>query len=244
MQANLQHIILVQGAVEKFIEEYLQGHREMKTIGCMLNTVDKSIANKYQESGGRDHESRGYSSEALKEMECLQAENQALKAQLMSQLEDVQKENDDLKRALNKMKSCQSSHDEQVGMLLKEIQELKSRLETEKATKSPGQTCSTRAPVNCRIKMFNSIPKSLRNFYDQMENGTEELPKFSELGDFKTNKSTKAAYCKRKAIFSFIKAYGGGIDECLRNFDHLSPLQLYDQCIKKTRQTSILASQD
>lgn len=121
----------------------------------------------------------------------------------MSQLEDVQKENDDLKRALNKMKSCQSSHDEQVGMLLKEIQELESRLGTEMATKSPGQTCSIRAPVNCRIKVFNSIPKSLRNFYDQMENGTEELPKFSELGDFKTNKSTKAAYCKRNAIFSF-----------------------------------------
>lgn len=70
MKANfkLQHIILVQGAVEKFIEEYLQGHRE-------INTVDKSIANKYQESGYRDHESRGYSSEALKEMEYLQAEN-------------------------------------------------------------------------------------------------------------------------------------------------------------------------
>jgi hypothetical protein len=40
------------------------------------------------------------------------------------------------------MKTCQSSHDEQVGMLLKEIQELKSRLETEMAKKSPGQTCS------------------------------------------------------------------------------------------------------
>ena len=80
--------IIVQGAVEKFIE-YLQGHREMKTIGCMLNVVDKSIANKYQESSDRDHESHGYSSKALKEMECLQAENQALKAQLMSQLEDV-----------------------------------------------------------------------------------------------------------------------------------------------------------
>ena len=90
--------------------------------------------------------------------------------------------------------------------------------------------------------LFKLCSKSFINFYDQMENGTEELPKFSELGDFKTNKSTKAAYCKRKAIFSFIKADGGGIDECLHNFDHLSPLQLYDQCIKKTRQTSILAS--
>ena len=68
----------------------------------------------------------------------------------------------------------------------------------------------------------------------KMENGTEELPKFSELGDFITNKSTKAAYCKCKVIFSFIKAHEGGIDECLRNFDHLSPLQLYDQCVDKT----------
>ena len=170
-------IIVVQGAIEKFIE-YLQGHRDMKMIGCMLNTVDKSIANKYQESSDRDHESRGYSSKELKEMECLQAENQALKAQLMSQLEDVEKENDDLKRALDKMKSCQSSHDEQVGMLLKEIQELKSRLEAEMATIIPGQTCSARTPstpVNCRIKVFSSLPKSLRDFYDQMENGTEEL---------------------------------------------------------------------
>lgn len=202
--------ITVQGAVEKFIDEYLQCHKEMKTIGCMLNTIDRSIAN-YRESNDRDQE---YSTEALKEL----AENQSLKAQLMSQLEDVKKENDRLKRGLDKMKTCQSSHDEQVGMLLKEIQELKSKLE---AKKSPGQTCSTH--VNSQVKVFNSIPKSLRSFYNQMENGTEELPKFSELGDFKTNKSTKAAYCKHKAIFSFIKAYAGGIDECLRNFDHLSP---------------------
>ncbi len=124
-----------------------------------------------------------------------------------------------------------------MSMLLKEIQELKSRLETEMAKKSPGQTCSAQStPVNSRVMVFNSIPKSLRDFYNQMENGTEELPKFSELGDFKTNKSIKAAYCKRKAIFSFIKAYTGGIDECLSNFDHL--LQLYDQCIKKTRQAA------
>ncbi len=101
--------LTVQGAVEKFIDEYLQGHKEMKTIGCMLNTIDKSIANNYRESSQKSHD---YSTEALKEMECLQAENQALKAQLMSQLEDVKKENDHLKRALDKMKTCQSRHDE------------------------------------------------------------------------------------------------------------------------------------
>ena len=41
----------------------------MKTIGCMLKAVDKSIANKYQESNHSEswHE--------INEMECLQAEN-------------------------------------------------------------------------------------------------------------------------------------------------------------------------
>jgi hypothetical protein len=77
--------LTIQG-VEKFIDEYLQGHKEMKTIGCMLNTIDKSIANNW-ESSDHDQESHDYSIEALKEMECLQAENQAHKAQLMSQLE-------------------------------------------------------------------------------------------------------------------------------------------------------------
>lgn len=123
-------------------------------------------------------------------------------------------------------------------MLLKEIQELKRRLETEMAKNSTGQACAQSTPLNSRIKVFNSIPKSLKDFYNQMENGTDELPKFSELGDFKTNKSTKAAYCKRKAIFGFIKAYEGGVDECLHNYDHFSPLQLYDQYIKKTRQAN------
>ena len=64
-------------------------------------------------------------------MESLQAENHSLKAHLMSQLEEVQNENDHLKQALDKMKNSQSSYDKRVDMLLKEIQELKGRLETE-----------------------------------------------------------------------------------------------------------------
>ena len=127
-------------------------------------------------------------------------------------------------------------------MLLKEIQELRSKLEVEAAAKNNNArqtyTESTFPHSNSQIKAFNSLPKSLRDFYNQMENGSEELPKFSELIDFKTNKSTKAAYCKRKAIIGFIKAYRGGVDECLHNYEHLSPLQVYDQYIKKTRQTS------
>ena len=115
-----------------------------------------------------------YSSKALKETECLQAENQALKVQLMSQLEDVQKENNDLNRVLDKMK-CQSSHDEQVGMLLKKFRNSKADLKLkwqQKALAKPAVHARTPStPVNCRIKVFNSIPKSLRDFYDQMENG-------------------------------------------------------------------------
>ena len=60
------------------------------------------------------------------------------------------------------------------------------------------------------------------------------VKKFPELGEFKTNRSTKAACCKKEAIFSFIKENGGGVDECLRKYDHLSALQLYDQQLKKT----------
>ena len=232
---------LVQGAVEKFIKEYLPGHQQMKTIGSMLKAVDKNIAKMHQKSTDQlQGESFGYSSEATKEMESLQAENQALKAQLISQLEDVKKENDHLKQTLETMKSSQSNHDEQVAMLLKEIQELKGRLEAEITKNSTDQVCAQLTPLSNRVKAFNSIPKIMRDFYNQMEikNGSEEIPKFSELGEYKTNRSTKAAYCKRKAIFSFIKAYGGGVDECLLKYDHLSPLQLYDQHIKKTREAN------
>ena len=112
MQYHSMYIYnIVQGALEKFIEEYLPGHKQMKTIGCMLKAVDKSIANKCQESDHSESESCGYSIESINEMECLQAENQALKAQLMSQLEEVKKENNHLKQTLDQMKHSQSSHD-------------------------------------------------------------------------------------------------------------------------------------
>ena len=73
----------VHGAVEKFIEEYLPGCTQ-RTIGCIIKTVDKSIAKKHQ--GVSDHsKASGYSNEAIKEMECLQAKNQALKAHFYRQ---------------------------------------------------------------------------------------------------------------------------------------------------------------
>lgn len=223
----------VQGAVMTFIDEYLPGNTQ-KTIGCILKTVDKSIASKHQEVSDRMYsESNTYNSETIKELESLQAENQALKAHLLSQLEEVKKENDHLKQTLDTLRSSQSSHDEQVAILLKEIEELKGRLEA--SNTSQGSVQLVRSD---QTKAFNSLPKNLKDFYNQMEHGSEELPKFSELTDFKTNKSTKATYCKRKAIFSFIKTYSGGVDECLRVYEHISPLQLYEQCIKKSRQAS------
>ena len=89
------------------------------------------------------------------------------------------------------------------------------------------------------IKKFNSIPKKIRDFYKQMEDGDEFLPKFEQLPEiFKRNKHTKAAYSKRKTIYMYMKKYQAdhllGIEATLSAFESMSTLQLYEK-IKKCR---------
>ena len=88
------------------------------------------------------------------------------------------------------------------------------------------------------IKTFNSLPKDITAFYQQMKEGDDKLPKFENLPQaFKKNKSTKGAYSKRKAIYMFIDQHEGleHVHDFLDKHKELSPLQLYDRYIKKSR---------
>lgn len=88
------------------------------------------------------------------------------------------------------------------------------------------------------IKSFNSLPKDITAFYRQMKEGDEKQKKFSELPEaFKKNKRTKGAYSKRKAIYTFISQHEGvDSDETFFNkHKELSPLQMYEHYIKKSR---------
>ena len=95
----------------------------------MIKSVDESIDAKLQAHDRlRDDQTSTYSKEVMKEIESLQVENQALKAHLVNQLE-VKKENKELKERLDRVKSSESSSSELVERLMKEVQELKSKLE-------------------------------------------------------------------------------------------------------------------
>lgn len=77
-------ILVVQGAVDKFIAKYLPAHRK-GTIGAMIKSVDESIdAKLLAHDRLRDDQTSTYSKEVMKEIESLQVENQALKAHLVN----------------------------------------------------------------------------------------------------------------------------------------------------------------
>ena len=91
------------------------------------------------------------------------------------------------------------------------------------------------------VKKFNKIPKNLRHFYTEMEEGDECLPRFEDLPDkFKRDRHTKGTYSKRKAIHFYVKNYqteqSAGAEACLSSFESVSSFQLYER-IKKSRHT-------
>ena len=100
-----------------------------------------------------------------------------------------------------------------VNDLKSQIKELKEKLEASKDV-----------TVDLKIKHFNAIPKNLQQFHEQMRNGDDTLPPFSQLDIYRTNKSTKGAYCKRKAIFNFMESYSEGIESFFDKYRHLSTL--------------------
>ena len=163
--------------------------------------------------------------ELINQLQLAQYENETLKAHLKDELGKLKKENEELKRKLD-------------------VQHQHSRADTPELHVPEAvpeahlpDTCVSEAPPDEMVKLFSSLPKQLDTFYIQMEQGTEKLPKFSELPPiYKKSKRTKGAYSKRKAIYTFI-SNSGGIEQCLKNYSGLSPLQLYDQYIKKTRES-------
>lgn len=203
-----------------FMEEYCLENKE--GIRAILNAVDRQYQQQQQEEVRDD---RVGNNMLLKKLESAQFENQALKAHLLSQLEGMRQENRDLKRSLESSSATCAL----VNQLQSEVQELKTKLTLLEAPVQPNT-------ADLRLKQFNAMPKQLKQFYKQMKHGDDQLPPFSDLELYKTNKSTKGAYCKRKAIFHYMESCSEGIDIFLENHQHLSPLQLYEQCIKKSRQ--------
>jgi copper chaperone CopZ len=187
----------------------------------ILNAVDG-----HQEKQQEQQEGVQVDSRLARQLQEAQAENQALKAHLLNQLDEMRRENNDLKKSLEiSVASCSL-----VTQLQNEVKELKNQLSKFEA---PAHT-----EVDLQLKHFNAIPKSLKEFYKQMKNGDDHLPPFTNLETYRTNKSTKGAYCKRKAIFNFMESCGEDVDGLIEKYKHLSPLQVYEQCIKKSRQES------
>ena len=198
-------------------------------IRLVLTAVDDKIAS--MEKFSIEDDSEGCSIEMVRELKSAQAENLALKAHLMDQLEATRKENLVLKRSLEEANASIGL----INELKEEIKELKQQLAASR-TVTHDQLAPHGPISDLKIKHFNSIPKNIKQFYEQMSDGDSVLSQFSELAIYKTHKSTKGAYCKRKAIYNFMLSYSEGLEFFLEKFKHLSPLQIYDQHIKKTRQ--------
>ena len=174
-------IIIVAKAVNEFIAKF--GLNNCKSIQSILTGVDSEIQDQLPIQDADP--ALLHNNSMLKEIESMKAENQALKGHLMRQLEEMRQENAELKRSLDQANaSCVLVND-----LKSQIKELKEKLEASKDV-----------TVDLKIKHFNAIPKNLQQFHEQMRNGDDTLPPFSQLDIYRTNKSTKGAYCKRKAI--------------------------------------------
>ena len=117
----------------------------------------------------------------MKELESVQAENQALKAHLVTQLEEMRMENAELRRNLE----VANASSVLVSALKEEIKVLKDKLQTAESIPQP------HAAEDVPVKHFNSIPRNLEQFYDQMLNGDETQSRFSDLEEFKGKRSTK-----------------------------------------------------
>ena len=129
-------------------------------------------------------------------------------------------------------------------MLKAEIQELKSSPTSTHTNQTSPRTYGQSKELSIQkspetdaiAHTINLLPKTLETFYKQMTEGDEHLCKFEDIPeDYKRNPKTKAAYCKRRKVLSFILTYPEGIQECLSKYGKLSTTQVYDTMVKSTR---------
>lgn len=207
------------------------GIERKENIRSILAAVDEHYCQLEHPTAVQEDDQIG-NSLLMKELQSAQAENQALKAHMIGQLEEMRRENLELKRSLEESNaSCALEEMRRENLELKRRLDESNALVRERvATEEQDRTPDT------KLKHFNAIPRSLKLFYDQMKHGDDKLPAFSELEMYKTNRSTKGAYCKRKAIYNYIESCNEGVQVFFENHKHLSTLQLYEHCIKKTRQ--------
>ena len=216
-----------------FMDKYLCGRTNYTSLGQILQTIDSEI-----DKEARCHQSSEAtattgtaqpSQELIKEIESLRAENDALKAQLSLEIQQLKQENLSLKQKLHQVST------KHPAVTVPEPQYQKSRT----TNCEPESSNDPLSLPDATVKRFNSLPKTLTEFFEQMKNGCEDFPKFTEISDdLRKCKRTKASYCKGKAIYAFITSYCGGAEACLDKFKSFTPLQLYEQHIKKSRAQS------
>ena len=128
---------------------------------------------------------------SVKELELAKYENEALRAYLANELGKLKKENEKLKQKLQDVQALNEEHPAEHPSI--------GPSDFEGA---PQPTHVTRNESNESndemIKQFTSIPKTLLEFYDQMERGSSKMPKFSDLPQsFRTSISNSAyVQCK------------------------------------------------
>lgn len=119
-------------------------------------------------------------------------------------------------------------------MLKNELTALRQELQALKAAPSQRTSCEPTGDLSEEmIKMCNTIPKRISEFYAQM---TDSIYKFDQLPEsLKKNPRTKGSYSKRKAVYHFIRQHPGGPQECISKYGNLTTTQLYEQHCKKSR---------
>ena len=196
------------------------------TVAHIIRSVDTAVPILLAQSETVVNTQSCTSSECFREMAALQGENECLREQLGLQIQDLQKENSTLKEQLQFLQrsttSCRNS------------QILDGAHSTEVQIEAHGsQTCELTSE---QVKVFNAIPDSLATFYQQMEHGEKELQPFLQLPEvYRKSSRTKGAYSKRNAVWKFMKDHPGGFEKCVNEFVGFSPLQLYEQRIKRSR---------
>lgn len=94
---------------------------------------------------------------------------------------------------------------------------------------SPSNSQSNTILTTAEINNFNKLPKSLKEFYEQMKTG-----KFSSEIYSKCN-STKSVFTKRKLVFKHMQDYPGGVNEFFENYKGKSPTWIYNNVVRSKR---------
>ena len=181
-------------------------------------------------------------SQAEQELEKLTAENEQLRAEnqfLTDKVKTIDKLEERLRVLQDKLKQCEKTGtNENVANQHEPVTLSQQPLVGGSDGQSQPQSyegTSQRQTLSPSDQDFNSLPKSLRTFYNQMCHGDDKLPPFAECGSFRAKPSTKSAYCKRKRIFDFIESYDDGSEKCLDTYKAVTTSKLYDTYVKKPR---------